>query len=540
MLRRLTPSRISTTRALFCGASRRYASAKFVPLRSKKNVVREPTLIMKAIGNPLLLYFFIGFGWVAILFDKFCGWAWYDAVLRILEVSYKSCIFAMYYTLISELTKSGTAIEQILARCRCHEVASEKVREYLLKFTGVYVKMGQLVACMPQVFPLEWCINMKPCLDNGIGMNRGELFRAIQTSRPYGLDANINDLFDDFNFEPVKAASLAEVHQAKRKGTGEALAVKVQYLNLQTQLHADVVVLKRLLGLIGWEVSHDLTWVGEVLTKTLEEELDFLREADNCDKFREMFADWEQVSSPIVYRDLSSERVLTMEYIKGFNINNAKEIARRKINPAAVANLAAEVMASSIFEHGFLHADPHPANIFIEPLSADGEWRLQWLDHGLYQDLTPEFQKNYARLWYGIGINNKTEIESACVDLGVGNAPLLSELLSGSPKLVDGVASSEVPLSKKEFFVPHVVDSDVSLGFLEIMEDIPSEMVLVLKCNALLQSLQKELKVPITFNQVMSSAALRHLNHLDMQQNPSRKTRNMCEGRMKALQKHFE
>ena len=305
------------------------------------------------------------------------------------------------------------------------------------------------------------------------------------------------------------------------------------------QLKADVTVLRKLLYLLGWQVGHDLQWVGEILTKSMEEELDFTKEADNCERFREMFSDWEQVSSPAVYRSLSSERVLTMEYINGFNINQLKEIKKRKINPAAVANLAAEVMASSIFEHGFLHADPHPANIFIEPTTSEGGWRLQWLDHGLYQKISPDFQKKYANLWYAIGINDRPNIEKACTSLGVNNAGLLSELLSGSPKPVEGIAAHD-PIGKKDFFVPHVVNSDVSLGFLEVMHDIPTEMVLVLKCNALLQSLQKDLNVPITFNQVMSSAALRHLNHLEFGANPSSRTKRMCEDRMNNLRKHFE
>ena len=236
MLRRFSVLRPANRGLLkISNISVRHAS-KFIPLRKENNVIREPTLLMQAVGNPLLLYFVLFASAITILFDRYFGMALADAASRITRMSYNACIISMYYSLIDYITWNGSAVDKVLARCRCHEVASERIREYILGFTGIYVKMGQLVACMPQIFPLEWCINMKPCLDNGLGMSIHDLRRAIEAKRPFGLGEILNDVFDDFNITSVKAASLAEVHQARHKDTGERLAVKVQYINLPTQV----------------------------------------------------------------------------------------------------------------------------------------------------------------------------------------------------------------------------------------------------------------------------------------------------------------
>ena len=357
----------------------------------------------------------------------------------------------------------------------------------------------------------------------------------------------------------------------------------------------------------------------------------------NCERFSAMFADWPEVSAPRVVKELTSPRVLTMQFIDGFNVNERERLDVLGIDRQRVADLAAEVVAASIFDHGFLHADPHPANIFVQPLNnthiygldavrrrarqaraalrgkdvdgepltfasfvqqqpqavssaapsendsfisklfitprlyrqahayiedrqvaaeaeaeaaatpdpsavpalheslthdrvgkipyalpplVDGEtqWRMQWLDHGSYQELSAEFRRSYAELWRGVGLGDYAGVVRAAEGLGVDNARMLAGILVGgggggasAATPVSGTTKASEALSKKDFHVPFAADTNMTLGMLEVMGVLPPEMVLVLKCNALLRSIQSDLRAAPTYQKIMAEGAVRYL-----------------------------
>ena len=322
-------------------------------------------------------------------------------------------------------------------------------------------------------------------------------------------------------------------------------------------------------------------------------ELDFLSEAANCMRFREMFKDWEQVDSPTVHTKLCSSKVITMDFIDGFNINEAAKLDVLGIPRQEVADLIVNVIASSIFDHGFLHADPHPANIFVEPLNnthiigcdaererrggmidykgevvrehgmsskslmgeegvpesmqdlfdkmlegfdkrekkeeskteglqlrcpyaipelTDGEtkWKMQILDHGCYQELSDDFCGNYADLWCGVAGSDRRKIETACENLGVRNPKLLTTILLGEAGVkLSGTSRLSEEMSRGDFHIPHTSSTNMALGMLEVMGEVPKEMVLVLKCNSLLRSIQSDLSVRPTYQSIMMEHAVR-------------------------------
>ena len=146
-------------------------------------------------------------------------------------------------------------------------------------------------------------------------------------------------------------------------------------------------------------------WLPEEFQTRLPNELDFEKEATNCERCSEIFKGNPNVAVPKVYRKHTTERVLTMSFERGISATNVKEMHEAGIDLKKAARIISESFSQMIYEHGFVHSDPHPGNIFVRPVTrANGEKDLEvvLLDHGIYTDLTKETRLSYTKLWRGI------------------------------------------------------------------------------------------------------------------------------------------
>ncbi|KAJ9464979.1 putative serine/threonine-protein kinase abkD [Diplonema papillatum] len=532
---------------------------RFLPFADRpQEMARRDTLVKKVLTTPLLAYAFFMMGMGLYLYDKFVL-GHVDTFRRVCKVAWHAHTVTLYYRWMGLFAESP--LDQVVTLCRCHEVAAHKTLDLFLDLGGIYVKIGQTISAMTQTMPLEWCIVMKACLDHARTMSAADVLFVFRRSyEDGGLAGAPSDFFNEFHDIPEKAASLAQVHTARHKTTGDKLAVKVQYKNIPAMMKTDVFIMRFLLRIVGSDLNCDLSWLPVYFQETIEKELDFESEARNCQRFGSMFDDWEDVRSPSVDTTTSCRTILTMEYVDGFNLDSKAAIEAHGFDPSELTQRVSEVIASSIFDHGFLHGDPHPANIFVEPAAAlrpslpvekqaekvetstwgrmftavfrpkeeatsgledrkkaitkakDGQaWRLAWLDHGLYQEIDPETRRSYARLWAGVGLEDTEMVQSACKALGVSNWKLLASILgSKAERRIEGVASDQL-MGRKDFFIPHVASTNMALGMLELMGSMPKNLIVALKCNALLYSVQRELHVPITYHRVMALAGIDHL-----------------------------
>eukprot|EP01062_Namystynia_karyoxenos_P056165 TRINITY_DN47125_c0_g1_i1.p1 TRINITY_DN47125_c0_g1~~TRINITY_DN47125_c0_g1_i1.p1 ORF type:complete len:573 (+),score=222.73 TRINITY_DN47125_c0_g1_i1:78-1721(+) len=486
-----------------------------VPLRTiPPGMQRRTSLIVYVLTRPrLALCAFLGM--VSAVFYDYCKYGYIWMVVRCSTTAYLALRLGIYYWWMERGVEDP--VERIVIRSRCHEVASEEVLHHFLARGGVYLKIGQMLSTLTHVLPLEWCATMRPCLDHASSMPLWMV--ALQFMEPPAL-GGLNDrpqrIFREWNPVPVKAASIAQVHVARAPPAdgGTKLAVKVKYRDVEPEMWGDVRVMQLIARLAHWQwPEFDFTWLHNYFARTLQQELDFVHEGESCERFRRLFRDWADVTAPRVFRKYSSRSILTMEYIDGFNVDDKKRMERLGIPCGPVAARVAEVVAASIFDHGVVHADPHPANIFVQPFAGSGgeqRWRLQWLDHGLYQELSDSFRSAYARLWVALVTQQRQQVEAACRELGVGNWRMLATVLS-SRALVQGTVQEGV-LTKADFYIPRVLGRQMALGVLEILGQVPEEMVLVLKCNDLLRSVQTELGLPVNYFAIMARAAQRRLN----------------------------
>ena len=242
---------------------------------------------------------------------------------------------------------------------------ADRVRGALQELGPIYIKLGQLLSVSGAV-PAEWEASLAQ-LQEHAAPQPVEQVRAVVEAE---LGAPVDELFASFDPEPIGVASIAQVHAATLPD-GTAVAVKVQHAGIDAEVHADLDIISALAGVIEDRVPaaapfrpRDLA--AQFRRRTLAE-LDFRREAANARRFAEAFHDEPDVHFPTVIDDRSAGRVLTLELLEGRSLGDAELADDGTLDGPAFARRTAELWLTMIFRDGFVHADPHPGNIFVLP-----------------------------------------------------------------------------------------------------------------------------------------------------------------------------
>lgn len=232
------------------------------------------------------------------------------------------------------------------------------LRRSMTMLGATFIKMGQVLSSRPDLLPPETIDELKVLQDRLPAFGYWRARRAIQR----GLGRPLEEVYSEFDREPVAAASVAQVHRARLKG-GTEVAVKVLRPSIRRQVERDATVLlfgARLLALhprirLNDPVAHLRHFVDAIVAQT-----DLTREADNYQRFADNFAGADDVAFPAVHRECSSKSVLTMEFVRGTRFD-----ARDRSHDRALAATIRLLMFRMCFDHGFVHADLHPGNFFV-------------------------------------------------------------------------------------------------------------------------------------------------------------------------------
>ncbi|KAL3811260.1 hypothetical protein ACHAXA_003359 [Cyclostephanos tholiformis] len=369
---------------------------------------------------------------------------------------------------------------------------------------GVYVKVGQHLANLDLLLPVEYVTTLSSLFDDAPVSSYDDVRGVIREE--FGRDPD--DLFDDFSRVPIASASLAQVHTAKCRSTGRKLAIKVQHRGLRETSRGDLLAMSTVVG-VAERLFEDFNfgWICEELTPQLPKELDFKNEGENAEAAAaHLDRTGLDCVVPDVFWEFTSDRVLTMQYEEGFRATDAKSIDRAGISRREVAKLISSVFNAQIFETGFVHCDPHEANILLRehPLKR-GKPQIVLVDHGLYKRLDPDFQESYARLWKGIVMANIPEIKSACEQMGVVKMyPLLAAMLTSRP--FDEVVERSQTKSLDASPVGNgggdrVVIRGYAQRYLKeivaMLDIVPRQMLLIFKMNDCLRHVDIALGSPI-------------------------------------------
>lgn len=243
---------------------------------------------------------------------------------------------------------------------------TERIRLALEELGPTFVKMGQILSTRPFLIPPELAVELAQLQDNVAPFPYAEV-RAIiedETGKP------LEESFSKFAEGPFASASLSQVHRALTID-GTDVAVKVQRPKVKEVMEKDLAILRDMAELLERYLpeSRQFNPVAAVdeLWKTARREIDFIAEARNTELFARNFADDPRIVVPEVYWELTTTRVLTLQYIDGIKITDIARLEEAGIDPAEITRVGGQLVARQIFEHGFFHADPHPGNLFALP-----------------------------------------------------------------------------------------------------------------------------------------------------------------------------
>lgn len=286
------------------------------------------------------------------------------------------------------------------AMSACHQRGAERCVKVANLHRGLYVKAAQFIASIrggtgDRGVPSQYTEALSVFTDQAPSKPVAEIAIVLKEflclgDWPAG-EFSEDSAFSCFEEKPLASASLAQVHRATLRD-GAAVAVKLQYPELQTEMASDFYVCKSM----GEQIrqaskGYDVMWVVEDFEKYISRELDFELEATNCELTASLLAHWSpRVFVPRVYREYSSKRVLTMEFCEGLlKADDPQALRAAGLDPLECAVLLCETFSEMIFVHGRVHADPHAGNIYFRAMTEGGVVRPQLvvLDHGLYHDL---------------------------------------------------------------------------------------------------------------------------------------------------------
>ncbi len=260
------------------------------------------------------------------------------------------------------------------------------LKEKLIELGPTFIKIGQSMGTRADLLPLPFVKELGTLVDSVPPFPNEVAFARIE----HELGLKINEVYAEFELEPVAAASLGQVYRA-RLHTGEEVAVKVQRPNLEATIKGDIVILKKVAKFAERfpQLNQNADWAGMLreFDVTVHEEMDYSAEGRNAERFRESFKNWSNIHVPKIYWNATTEKVLTMEFIHGTKVTDLEEQARRSISPEKVNRLLIKTYLKQLLEDGFFHADPHPGNLLVMP---DG--RVAFFDFGMVGRISPELQ----------------------------------------------------------------------------------------------------------------------------------------------------
>ena len=261
----------------------------------------------------------------------------------------------------------------------------------LLELGSAFIKLGQLLSARPDVLPASWVEELARLQDSVPAFS----FETAQALLEQELGERCAEIID-IDPEPLGAASLAQVHRASLR-SGRQVVFKIQRPGLERLFRLDLEVMQQVAALLqrhpSWGVGRDWVSIAQECRRVLLRELDFRLEAEHAARFRQQFLDDPGIRIPAVVWELSTRRVLCLDYVPGIKINDREALIQAGIDPAAVAEKGAASYLQQLVRFGFFHADPHPGNLAV---ARDGA--LIYYDFGMVGSLSQRLRSRLGRM----------------------------------------------------------------------------------------------------------------------------------------------
>lgn len=357
-----------------------------------------------------------------------------------------------------------------------------RLRLVLEELGPSFVKLGQLMSTRADIFPPDYIEELKKLQDQVPPTP----FPAIRQVLEKELKKPLDRLFQEFNSQPVAAASVGQVHVAVLF-TGEKVAVKVIRPGIDRKIREDIRLMYFLAGKIekSFEVGRILGAVNLVreFERVIFRELDMLIEAGSIEKFACNFKEVAEIYIPRVYWDYTTKSVLVMEHIDGVRMDEVDAIRALGIDPKEIALIGLRSFSRQLMQYGFFHADPHPGNTLV---MADG--RVSLVDFGITGYLDDEMMREIANLFLGYAEHDYNLVMAALLDAGLISDETM-DLKAFRNDLKD-MSESFYGRSLKNISVKDVYDQVMAL-ILKYRIRLPRNLLLLLKTFVQTEALGK-------------------------------------------------
>jgi predicted unusual protein kinase regulating ubiquinone biosynthesis (AarF/ABC1/UbiB family) len=305
-------------------------------------------------------------------------------------------------------------------------------RQTAIKLGVLMIKLGQFLSSRADLLP-EQALSVLAALQDEVP---AEPFSHVLYLIEAELGKPITEIFSSFERKATAAASLGQVHKAVLTSTGEEVAVKVQRSNIDQLVRMDLNSLKFVIRVIMRFVDTskfiDLMAVYREFERTVYEEIDYVTEAANCKRFKEMFEDDPTIYIPRVYDEYTTRRVLVLEWINGIKINDYTALEAAGIDRLEAANRTVQAYFHQFFDEGFFHADPHPGNIFVKQGMPGNGPIIEFVDFGMVGSLTSNMKKSMKDLFLSFVTRDSETMVQALSQLGfIGKGANIAAIESG-------------------------------------------------------------------------------------------------------------
>lgn len=309
--------------------------------------------------------------------------------------------------------RSETAIARITRQK--HLRNAKRIERAIVDLQGLFIKVGQLISIMTNFLPAEFRAELEGLQDAVPPRAYEDIERRVREE--FG-GRGPEELFASFDRRPVASASIGQVHLA-RLATGEPVAVKVQYPDIERIVQSDLKTLRRIFRIVSQFVSYQgLEDVYREIRAMIAQELDFRAEADSARRIAANFEGREDLRFLTVVPELSTSRVLTTHFERGIKIGDVARLDAAGFDRRELARLVVETYCQQIFKDGLYHADPHPGNLLVRRGRGPDDVCIVFLDFGAVAEISAEMRQGIVELLQGALAGDTERIVRAMRQMG--------------------------------------------------------------------------------------------------------------------------
>jgi len=360
--------------------------------------------------------------------------------------------------------------------------APRLLRQTFESLGATYIKLGQFIASSPSFFPKEYVEEFQNCLDKTPSLPFSVIRKIIRDE----LDQPLEQVYSDIDPVALASASIAQVHAA-RLVTGEDVVIKVQKPGVENILltdlnflYASAKILETLAPKLSWT---SMSGIVEEIQRTMMEECDFIKEANNLKVFRQFLLDThnEEATVPQVYEHCSTRRILTMERFYGVPLTDLESIRGYARDPERTLITAMNTWFSSLTQCEFFHADVHAGNLMV---LKDG--RVGFIDFGIVGRIRPDTWQAVSDFISAVMVGNFEGMASAMIRVGVTHEQVSVDRLAGDLRRLYQQMDKMVP--DEIAYQPEQAEDDVNHILMDMVKigeshglHFPREFALLLK-----------------------------------------------------------